>query len=387
MSNRLLLQSSTVDGYLLEDSSGVVLFDSSVTWPASDITVTNFTGTPVNTAALIYTNADEMVIADTDYIYSTNGTVGVLEIKFDSMTNPINKTGHILTYRIANTNAGALSGTAFCLVTAELYQGAVLIKADTQRTTTAAWATFTLTLTNLEANAINDYSDLRVRFTTTNVASRGVGISYVALTLPRYIAAIEENQLTNTETFGSTWVKTGITVTNNVLNSPSVNGSFTASSSIEDTANTIHALRRTRQLVSNETVCFSMYVKANGRTICRFYFDNNLNRTGGIYVDLTTGLITTVDVITSDYTDISGYTVDVGDGWYFLSVTATKAAVNTNNYPLVGHVSTGTTTTYTGDGVSGLYVAMAQLNKGTVPANYIKNPISVSKKLTASGVG
>lgn len=126
--------------------------------PAADVSSSLAVGVPTPGAGEgIYTRL--AAGDDTSYAEVQNG--GYVEVKFSSLADPLSGSGHTLRYRQQYV-AGATSGTMLV----EVRQGATVI-ADWTDTLGAAFAAFSHTLTSTQANAITDYTDLRVRFTPT----------------------------------------------------------------------------------------------------------------------------------------------------------------------------------------------------------------------------
>jgi hypothetical protein len=127
--------------------------------PISDITVGGFR-TQTGSGSSLFATLDEAIQDLTDYIYSTDDPDGsaFVEVELGNLSDPLTGDDHFVT--VVWTVVGSQSMTLLI----ELRQGATLI--DTQ--TTAALAsgttyTTTITLLNAEADAISDYTDLRVR--------------------------------------------------------------------------------------------------------------------------------------------------------------------------------------------------------------------------------
>lgn len=156
--------------------------------PASDITVTSFTGTPTDTAGNRYTNIDETSASDTDYVYgANNSSAATYETKLSAVKNPAAGTVTVR-WRIAKVSSGTLSGTGGAVdSTCGLYQDATLIASATQ-TTTGSWVTQSFALTTNQRNSITDWSDLRLRFTQTSSGgggnARGSAVSWAELETP-----------------------------------------------------------------------------------------------------------------------------------------------------------------------------------------------------------
>lgn len=130
--------------------------------PDSDVTVTNYTGTPDNTNR--YTNIDETTADTADYL--SGSASGVYECGLSDVTNPIVNSRHVVRYWGARNSA---FGTAN--VTVSLYQGATLIASKAESYTSSTPELRSFTLTTGEAANITDYTDLRIRFTGPGVGS------------------------------------------------------------------------------------------------------------------------------------------------------------------------------------------------------------------------
>jgi hypothetical protein len=143
---------SYVDGAPVSWGAPVITFDEvSVTYsfarPTSDIT-TNWTP---STGTDHYALIDEATASDADYIYAT-AVSQTDEVKLGALTAP---TGDVqIRYRVQGV---AASGR----VTVSMYQGATLVKADTQRT---ADGNYTMTVTSTDYAGVTDWSDIRLRF-------------------------------------------------------------------------------------------------------------------------------------------------------------------------------------------------------------------------------
>src|SRR3990172_7874252 len=124
--------------------------------PALDIATAGAWGT-----APLWEKLDEVTADDTatEIQSGTDPNNDPFEVQLSSVTDPQSSVGHIVRYRVTKT------GTKAATVDVALYQGATLIRADIQQTVTDLYQTFTFTLTAAEADAIIDYTDLRVRVT------------------------------------------------------------------------------------------------------------------------------------------------------------------------------------------------------------------------------
>lgn len=119
--------------------------------PTSDISSGAWTP---STGATLYGVLDEPIADDADYIYT--GTASTSEVKFSPAADPRVSDAHVVRYRAKG------GGT----LTTHLVQGTTVIATDVQ-TLTGTLQTFSFTLSGAEADAITDYSDLRLRFVSS----------------------------------------------------------------------------------------------------------------------------------------------------------------------------------------------------------------------------
>jgi hypothetical protein len=168
------------------------------------------------------------------------------------------------------------------------------------------------------------------------------------------------NLLTYSEQFdNAAWTKRSGSVTANAITAP--DGTLTADLFVEDTALDTHRLSGPTQTIVNQSFTVSVYAKPAGRT--RFQIINTASRPSVIF-DVDAG------TIVSTANDSTGTIENIGDGWY--RCTATTGLTPTANWtgPHFTLVSSGTTTSYTGDGTSGMYFWGAQLELGSTATTY-----------------
>ena len=115
----------------------------------------------------IYTTIDETVASDADYI-KTAAPPGTNEYEtlLTSLTDPVSSTGHIMRWRRRKQPA---SGSAQINLTVRLLQGGTQIvsRADTDIPGTFTDSSYTLSAG--EADAITDYTDLRLEWVAAQV--------------------------------------------------------------------------------------------------------------------------------------------------------------------------------------------------------------------------
>ena len=138
--------------------------------PSSDVAVGNWTTTP------LWSKIDEVTADDTDYIETpVNGTT--CEMALNSLTDPVLSTGHIIRYRHKKTGSNASTTTMY------LFQGTTQICSQAVADTTS-WVISAYTLSAAEANAITDYTNLRIRFTDSIGSLVTAFVSWAELEIP-----------------------------------------------------------------------------------------------------------------------------------------------------------------------------------------------------------
>jgi len=158
------------------------------------------------------------------------------------------------------------------------------------------------------------------------------------------------------------WTKSNATITANTTTAP--DGTTTADKLVENTANAQHRVLAVITVVAGVTHTMSFYVKADQRTRVSI-FDNASAADTEMIFDLSNGTVvrTGTAVVASSITSLSG-------GWY--RITASSTPTVTSMQSALRLVQSGTTSTYTGDGTSGLFLWGAQIEAGAVASSYIK---------------
>ena len=137
-----------------------------------DITVSGWTPTP------LWAEIDEATPEDSDYIVSTKNPVSeICELTLSGVTDPEDHTGHIMRVRARDDkDTGDLD--------MQLYEGATMRAQRMDVFITSSFVTYELTLTEVEAAAINDYSALSLRVSARGVANNYVYVSWIELEVP-----------------------------------------------------------------------------------------------------------------------------------------------------------------------------------------------------------
>jgi hypothetical protein len=234
---------------------------------------------------------------------------------------------------------------------------------------------------------------------TPNIAYSASGITWTSTTLPvstfgnSNITSISSslfgnkgaivsntgartNLLTYSNTFtNAAWTTSLSFVTSAGTATASPDATFNAFKLVDNTSSAEHTLYFVRTNASPETVTLSAFVKAAERTQVNLGFENNVPTASPTQCfstfDLNSGTVLNPPVASGDYSSVSSGIYSVGNGWYRIYITVTKAvSVNTNNYPFFDTVVTGLQT-YVGTGISGIYIYGAQLETGTRATAYV----------------
>ena len=133
--------------------------------PSSDITTTSWTRS--SGTAAYYSYIDEAAADDADYLQTQTQGAG-LEIKLGSVLDPLASTGHVVRFRYYVAGSSTAERQTVLLLQGATTRATVVNNATVTRN---AWTQVDYTLTAGQADAITDYSDLRLRFTPGTLAA------------------------------------------------------------------------------------------------------------------------------------------------------------------------------------------------------------------------
>jgi hypothetical protein len=168
------------------------------------------------------------------------------------------------------------------------------------------------------------------------------------------------NLLLRSEEFNeANWTKIGSLVLGKSSASPT--GALTAAKVVEDTSTGSHRVHQ--QVTTNsESYTSSYFVKAAERTYCQIRCQEGGSFLARAEFNLSTGVAVPVTGQAS--------IVNIGDGWYRVSLSAASGGSGTFQSQLWLGDQTNALT-YTGDGTSGLFLWGAQLEAASSASTYI----------------
>jgi hypothetical protein len=221
--------------------------------------------------------------------------------------------------------------------------------------------------------------DPRITFTRASTAtftgSNGL-IQTAAIDAPRFdynpttlapLGLLIEEQRTNLFTYSedfanAAWQPTRASITANTIVAP--DGTLTGDKLVEDTtANSTHTIRQNFTAAVG-TYTYSVFAKAGERAVLQCV-RNNSN------IDLITHVF---NLATGVATGNGASMTSAGNGWYrCVGVITVNTAASTG---VLFSLNNGSTTTYTGDGTSGLFLWGAQLEAGAFRTSYIPTVVS-----------
>jgi hypothetical protein len=155
------------------------------------------------------------------------------------------------------------------------------------------------------------------------------------------------------------WTKDNTTIATNVTTGP--DGTTTADKIVETTASSSHSVYRNAGTLTNAIYTYSVFLKKAERNWAYVRLATVVGQ--GAYFNLNTGTIGTIE------SGITATMQNAGNGWYRCSVSITASTLPW--YPSQGPTIGDNTSSYTGDGSSGIFAWGAQLELGAFPTSYI----------------
>lgn len=207
--------------------------------------------------------------------------------------------------------------------------------------------------------------------------------SNLALAPKLLLELVGTNNLTYTENFdNAAWTNTRAFIAPNAAISP--DGLLRADKFIEDaTASNTHLVSQVATATTNQNWSFSVFAKADTRSILTMILDNNVSTADTIVgsFNLLLGTVTQsflTGLATQPIASIQAFP----NGWYRCTITGIP---NTSGTAVRGQLrlNNGTTTSYTGNGVSGIFIWGAQLEVG-YPTSYTSSSDSFTSRASVA---
>lgn len=318
--------------------------------------------------ALTFTATDNALDGSQDNIVLTAAVSGIASPTYvwtfsGLQTNPTASTTNSQTITAAQFGTSK-SATVTCTVNGTHVDQVTIVRLETS--TAAPYATRNNIFVQTDVpttpgtgdiwqNSLNEVPSLDLRFDLDQLDPR---ITFARTSEAAYyddktVVKAEENLLLYSQDFTSIWNKGRVTITADQAVAP--DGTNTADKIVETTEGTSHVVFQ-MGLNANVTYAFSVYCKANGRSVVGI--SNSSNGVGRAQFNISTG--TVLPSATGAVIIASPAITSVGDGWYRISCIITSPI--TSNIAIFLQNS-DTNISYTGDGVSGIYIWGAQLEQ------------------------
>ena len=158
------------------------------------------------------------------------------------------------------------------------------------------------------------------------------------------------------------WIKSAASV---VSGFTSPDGTDNAFKLVEDTSTGIHRISVDGITVVTEKYSVSIYAKSDGRNEIRVSLANYFSSGTDAYFNLDTKVITLGSLAEN------GLIETLSNGWFRCSFTSKNVGFAGGNAKVHIDTALNGSTSYTGDGTSGVYIYGAQLEEGAYPTSYI----------------
>ena len=195
---------------------------------------------------------------------------------------------------------------------------------------------------------------------TPSTTTQALSLIFKATATTTFVRGVIANVNGNSSAFDNISVKE---LSGGLITAP--DGSLTADKLVEDTVNSTHRAFQLVALPSTKTA-FSVYAKAAERSwLC--LVDATIAN-GFAFFNLADGVLGTIGA------NATAEITPVGGGWYRCSIVVTLAGGG-DSFNIRIATANGTTT-YTGDGTSGIYIWGAQLSNSASVDPYVYNPVA-----------
>jgi hypothetical protein len=178
------------------------------------------------------------------------------------------------------------------------------------------------------------------------------------------------NLLLRSEEFNDAgWSKGAGSVSSNIILAP--DGTNSADAFTEDTSsNNYHFFQQNiTKTASSITYTFSTFAKSKGGRIIGMRLDSSSNGVVSAF-DLVSGTIRVVaGTYGTGFSNASSTITSYPNNWYRITLTVTSNTAT--SLTLQFYLDNGSTSVYTGDGTSGVYIWGAQVEQGSFPTSYI----------------
>lgn len=196
----------------------------------------------------------------------------------------------------------------------------------------------------------------------------------------------KQNLALNSEDASVALTITAVSISSNVAASP--RGDITADLLTETTATSVHSISTNHVFVSNSNYALSAFVKQGPGS--RYTHINAAGGAPGATFNLSNQTFTT---IAGGQSNVSASIVPYFNGWYRCSLSwLHTAAFTSSSYRFgINNTTNPSPLTYTGDGISGIYVWGAQLETNSTASSYIPTTSAAvtrsADSATISGTG